>query len=93
VNNVPVQVFLVREPSRDAARKTFDRYRAYLAQSGSDVRVTEAHGRILLEAADPLYGTVLVEQAGRHLIGAARVTDGLAAKQLIGQLRSRVGVE
>jgi len=93
VNGVPVQVFLIPERSRDAARKTFDQYRTYLNQSGSDARVTEAKGRILLEAIDPLYGTVLVEQAGRHLIGAVRVNDGRAAKQLIEQLRSRVGVE
>ena len=93
VNGVPVQVFLVPERSRDAARKTFDQYRAYLKQSGSDVRVTEAQGRILLEANDPLYGTVHVEQAGRHLVGAVRVKDGVAARQLIEQLRARVGSE
>lgn len=93
LNGAPVQVFLVPERSQDEARKTFDRYRAYLAGSGSDARVTEAHGRILLEAADPLYGTVLIEQAGRHLIGAVRVHDSKAALQLIEQLRSRVGLE
>lgn len=93
LNGAPAQVFLVPERSQEAARKAFDQYRAYLKQSGSDVRVTEAQGRILLEAIDPLYGMVLVEQAGRHLIGAVRVKDGMAAKRLIGQLRSRVGVE
>jgi len=93
LNGVPVQVFLVPERSQDAARKTFDRYRAYLKQSGSDARVTEAQGRVLLEAIDPLYGKVLLEQAGRHLIGAVRVNDAVAAQQLVGQLRSRVGVE
>jgi hypothetical protein len=93
VNGLPLQVFLVPEQSRDAARRTFDQYRTYLKQAGSDVRVTEAQGRVLLEAIDPLYGTVLVEQAGRYLIGAVRVNDGMAAKQLIEQLRSRVGVE
>jgi hypothetical protein len=93
VNGVPAQVFLVPERSRDAARKTFDQYRAYLKQSGNDVRVTEAQGRILLEANDPLYGTVLVEQAGRHLVGAVRVKDAVAARQLIEQLRARVGSE
>ena len=36
VNGAPVQVFLVPEQSREAARTTFDRYRAYLAGSGSD---------------------------------------------------------
>ncbi|MEK6744196.1 MAG: DUF6599 family protein [Nitrospirota bacterium] len=92
VNGAQLQVFLVPERTPDAARKTIDRYRAYLAGSGSDGRVTETKGRILLEAADPLYGTVLVEQAGRHLIGALRVKDATAAKQLIEQLRTRVGV-
>jgi len=93
LNGVPVQVFLVPEQSREAARTTLDQYRAYLKQSGSDVRVTEAQGRILLEAIDPLYGTVLVEQAGRNLVGAVRVKDGMAANQLIEQLRSRIGAE
>ena len=93
VNGVPVQVFLVPERSRDAARKTFDQYRAYLKQSGNDVRVTEAQGRSMLEANDPLYGTVLVEQAGRNLVGAVRVKDSMAAKQLIEQLRGRIGSE
>jgi hypothetical protein len=93
VNGVPVQVFIVPERSRDDARMTFDRYRTYLKQSGSDVRVTEAQGRTLLEAVDPLYGTVLVEQAGRHLVGAVRVKDRIAARQLIEQLRSRIGLQ
>lgn len=93
VNGAPVQVFLVPEQSREAARTTFDRYRAFLAKSGNDGRVTESKGRIVLEAVDPLYGTVLVELAGRHLIGAVRVHDSKAALQLLEQLRSRVGME
>jgi len=93
VDGKPMQVFVVPERSRDEARKTFDLYRAYLKRSGSDAPVTEAQGRILLEAKDPLYGTVLVEQAGRHLIGAVRVTDVGAAKNIIELLRSRVGVQ
>jgi hypothetical protein len=93
LNGVSVQVFLVPELSGDAARKTFDLYLAYLRKSGGDVRVTEAQGRILLEATDPLYGAVIVEVAGRHLLGAVRVKDGMASKQLIEQLRSRVGAE
>jgi hypothetical protein len=93
VDKAPVQVFIVPEPSREGARRTYDRYRAYLKQSGSDVRVTETKDRVLFEAVDPLYGTVLVELAGRHLIGAVRVKDVKAARQLIEQLRSRVGLD
>jgi hypothetical protein len=93
VDQAPLQVFIVPEPSREGARATFDLYRAYLAASGSDARVTETKGRVLLEAVDPLYGTVLVELAGRHLIGAVRVKDVKTARQLLEQLRSRVGLD
>ena len=93
LNGVSVQVFIVPAQSRDGARKTFDQYRTYLNRSGSYVRMTEAQGRILMEARDPLYGTVLVEQAGRHLIGAVRVNDAAAARKLIEQLRSRIGIQ
>jgi hypothetical protein len=93
LNGILVQVFLVPERSRDDACKSFDQYRAHLSTSGSNVRVTEAQGRFLLEAVDPLYGMVLVEQVGRHLVGAVRVKDGVAARQLIDQLRARVGSE
>jgi len=90
LHGAPVQVFLVPERSRDAARKVFDQYHAYLKQSGSDVRVIDLQGRIRLEAIDPLYGTVLVELAGRHLIGVIRVKDAGAARILIEQLRPRL---
>lgn len=93
LNGALVQLFLLPERSPEAAREAFSQYRAYLKQSGIDGRVTEAQGRTLLEAIDPLYGTVLVEQAGRHLIGAVRVKDSSAARQLIEQLRTRVGME
>jgi len=93
VNGAPVQVFIVPDQSREGARTTFDRYRAYLKQSGSEVRVNETKGRVLLDAVDPLYGRVLVELAGRHLIGAVRVHDSEAALQLIEQLRARVGLD
>jgi hypothetical protein len=93
LNGALAQVFLVPERSQDAARKTLDQYRAYLKQSGRNVRMTEAQGRIVLESIDPLYGTVLVEQTGRHLIGAIRFTDDMAAKRLIEQLRAQIGIE
>jgi len=93
LGNDEVQVFLVLEKSSDAARATFDRYHDNLKTGGSGVYVTELPGRISLEAVDPLYGAVVIQQTGRFLTGAVRIKDRAAAKQLIEQMRSRVGVE
>ena len=93
LDNEQVRVFVMSEKTRAAARKTFDHYRTSLKSSGSNPRVTEGNGRISLEARDPLYGTVFVEQAGRFVIGAVRTKDVPAAMQLVEQLRTRVGEE
>ena len=87
------QVFLVLEKSTDAARAAFDQYQAYLKTGGSNVRVTESSGRMSLEAVDPLYGAVVVQQTGRFLAGAVRVKDRGAAKQLIENVLVRAGKE
>jgi hypothetical protein len=42
-----------------------------------------------LEAVDPLYGAVIVQQTGRFLAGAVRVKDRPAAKQLVEQVLAR----
>ena len=86
-----VQVFVVPENSQDAARKSLDRYRSYLNSSGKDVHVTEAPDRISIAAFDPLYRGVFVEQSGRYIIGAVRVKVPSAAKQLVEQMRGRLG--
>jgi Family of unknown function (DUF6599) len=83
------QVFLVLETTTDSARTTFDRYQAYLKTGGNSVRVAESSGGMSLEAVDPLYGAVIVQQAGRFLAGAVRVKDRPAAKQLVEQLLAR----
>lgn len=93
LNTEQVQVFIVTEQSGDAARKTFDQYRSYLKTSGSGARVTDGKGRTSMEAIDPLYGKVFVEQADRFVIGAVRIKDGPAAKQLVEQLRTRISRE
>ena len=87
------QVFLVLEKSTDAARAAFDQYQAYLKTGGNNVRVTESSGRMSLEAVDPLYGAVVVQQTGRFLAGAVRVKDRGAAKQLIENVLVRAGKE
>ena len=83
------QVFLVLETTTDSARAAFDRYQAYLKTGGSSVRVAESSGRISLEAVDPLYGAVIVQQTGRFLAGVVRVKDRSAAKQLVEQVLAR----
>ncbi len=85
------QVFLVLETTAEAARAAFDRYHAYLKTGASNVRVTESSGRISLEAVDPLYGAVVVQQSGRFLAGAVRIKDRAAAKQLVEQVLARAG--
>jgi hypothetical protein len=93
LGNDEAQVFLVLETTADAARAAFDRYHAYLKTGGSNVRVAESSNRISLEANDPLYGAVVVQQSGRFLAGAVRVKDRPAAKQLVEQVLARAGRE
>ncbi len=86
-----VQVFVVLEQGGEAAQKTFDQYRSYLKQSGSDARIAAAQGGSSLEAVDPLYGKIYVEQAGRFLIGGARFRDGQSMKQIVAEVRRKIG--
>jgi len=85
-----VQVFIVPADSQDAAQKDFKHYHEYLQKSGSKVQVTTSQDRYYLEAVDPLYGNVFVEQYGRYLIGTVKIKETAAAKQLAEQLRKRL---
>jgi len=87
------QVVLVIERSPAAARRAMDAYHAYLKASGSDVSMTEKQGTIALSAADPLYGTVYLEQAGRFVIGALRVARAASARQIVEQVRAKAEKE
>ena len=71
----------------------FDRYHDYLKTGGSEVQLTASPGQMFLEANDPLYGRVVVQQTGRFLAGAVRIKDRPAAKQLIEQVLVRMGKE
>jgi hypothetical protein len=84
-----VQVFVVLETTAESARAAFDRYQAYLKTGGSGVRVAESTSRMSMEAIDPLYGAVVVQQAGRFLAGAVRIKDRPAATQLVEQVLAR----
>jgi len=91
--NEQVQVFVVIEKTREAAQKTIDQYRVSLRSSGSAVPVSKGNGRNSFEANDPLYGNVSVEQAGRFVIGAVRIKNVPAAKQLVELVRIRADKE
>jgi hypothetical protein len=91
LNGQRVQLFLVIEDTRKAANTAFEQYRVYLTTEGKELQVSELPDRVSLQAVDPLYGRVVVEQTGRFIIGAVRVTDAAAARQLVEQLRMRVG--
>jgi hypothetical protein len=86
-----VQVFLVPEDSVSAAREVFDRYRSYLEAEGKDIRLQEKPDHVSIEAVDPLYGGVFVEQSGRYIIGVVRLKEPSSATKLIEQLRERLG--
>ena len=90
VNGEQVQLFLVTEDSPAAARTAFEQYRAYLKTAGKGMQVTERPDRTCLHAVDPLYGKVIVEQAGRFLVGAVRFADAAAVQKLVEQVRARV---
>jgi len=90
MGNELVQVFIVPGDSRDAAQKDFQRYQEYLQKSGTVVQVAAIPDRHSLEAVDPLYGNVFVEQYGRYLVGMVRFKEISAAKQLVEQLRKRL---
>jgi len=88
-----VQLFLVMEDSPEAAQTAFTRYRDYLKAADKVLQVTESGGRVSLQGGDPLYGRVLVEQAGRYLVGAVRFTEPATARRLVEQVHKRVGAQ
>ncbi len=84
-----MQVFVVLEDSPGAAAGALDRYRGYLAASGQDVPIKKTPHGVFLQAVDPLYGQVLLEQSSRHLIGVIKFKNKFAAQQLLDQLKKR----
>jgi hypothetical protein len=86
-----VQVFLVNDDSVSAAREAFDHYRSYLKAEGKNIQLQEDRDYVSIEAIDPLYGGVFVEQSGRYIIGAVRQKEPSSARKLIEQLRERLG--
>ncbi len=86
-----IQVFVVLEDSKSAARKAFDDYHAYLQTSGKDVRSWLTGGRIFLSAVDPLYGGVLVEPSGRCVVGAIRAGKISSAEEIVKKLSEKAG--
>jgi hypothetical protein len=86
-------VFVVLEQSPESARVAVDQYRAYLKASGIDVHVDRQQVSLPLSTVDPLYGNVYVEQLGRYIIGAIRFKNVPTARQIVEQVRKRIGSE
>ena len=82
-----VQIFVVSEDSSNAAQEAFDHYRSYLMTEGRELHLSKNPDRTFMEGVDPLYGGVFIEVAGRYIMGAVRIQDSSAVKQLLGQLR------
>lgn len=93
LNDEQVQVFMVLENSKAAARKAFDQYAEYLKTSDKNLHIARMQHQISLKAHDPLYGNVVVEQAGQFIFGAVRVRDTSGAQQLLNKLYKRVAVK
>ena len=87
------QVFLVLEQSPEAAREAADQYRSYLKVSGVDVHGDRQQNSIPLSTVDPLYGNVYMGLAGRYVIGAIRFKNVSTARQIVEQVRKRIGSE
>lgn len=89
MNGASALLFLVPEDTPDAAQKTFEKYRSYLAESGKDLKTTAA-GHMSLTAKDPLYGGAAVQLSGRYVIGAVRVPTPDEALKLLDLVRERL---
>lgn len=90
LNGEQVQVFVVPENSQDGARNAFDQYCSYLKSEGKDMHLADTPHWISVSAIDPLYGRIVVEQAGRYIFGAVRLKKTSDAEQLVEQLRGRI---
>jgi hypothetical protein len=86
-----MQIFVIMNDDQAAAQKAFAQYRSYLMTEGRDLQVTASLDLSSLTAIDPLYGEVFAEQFGGYIIGAIRVKDTSAAKQIVEQMRVRIG--
>jgi hypothetical protein len=93
VSGDQMRIFILFEDNRESARKAFNAYYAYLKEEGQDAAELLQSGtpeRVVLAATDSLYGSVLLEQSDRYVIGAIRVNDRKAAGNLIEKLRNKV---
>ncbi len=91
VQGEKMQFFVIHEDTPDAARKTFAQYYSYLKAEAQGIQMIEHPTHKQVIAVDPLYGGVIVEQSERYIIGAVRIKNTSVAKQIIEQLRERIG--
>lgn len=83
------QVFVINEASPEAAHKAFESYAAFLRSEGKEFRIGHSPQREVMEAVDPLYGKVHLEQEGSRLLGAVRLQDYSAASPVLEKMRAK----
>lgn len=91
--NEKMQIFALREDTTAAASRVFDQYRSYLQAQEKEVQISGSAARQQMSAIDPLYGKVLVRQAGRYIIGVIRIKNDAPANEVLQQLRRRVDIK
>lgn len=86
----PARLFIVVEDSAAEADKSFAAYRTYLRANGGGSLPAAPKGGGMMSGADPLYGKVVVGQAGRYVFGMVRVKDPAAAWPAMEKLRRKL---
>jgi hypothetical protein len=89
-NGETIRVFIILDESVKASEHTLDQYAQYLKEGGIQPKLNYHNSGTTLVAQDPLYGGVIVRQAGHYLLGIAKLKDPLKGIVLIDRLLSRI---
>ncbi len=89
IDGKKVKVFLILDPSANAAVRTLEQYTAYLAKSEVEPGVTRTARTVTLTARDPLYKGLVIRQSGRYLAGVANIDDYRKGAAFLDRLLSK----
>ena len=93
LHNERMQLISIHEKSAAAAGATLDQYATYLKAEGQETKLSVSAVRRRISAVDPLYGRVLMEQAGPYLIGVIRIKNEGAAGLVLEQLQKQIAAD